>query len=47
MNDAILIVLLLVAGGLALYFSLKGGGKCDGCSGGEDCPKCRKRRKGD
>ena len=43
MNDLILIVLLLIAGGLALYFSLKGGGKCDGCSGA-DCPKCRKRK---
>ena len=43
MNDLILITLLLVAGGLALYFSLKGGGRCDGCNGA-DCPKCRKRK---
>lgn len=42
MNDLILIALLLIAGGFALYFSLKGGGKCGGCSG--DCPKCRKRK---
>ena len=46
MNDLILIVLLLVAGGLALYFTLKGGGKCGGCNGA-NCPKCRKHRKGD
>ena len=43
MNDLILIALLLVAGGLALYFSLKDGGKCSGCGGG-DCPKCSKRK---
>lgn len=43
MNDLILIALLLVAGGLALHFTLKGGGKCGGC-GGADCPKCRKRK---
>lgn len=43
MNDIILIILLLIAGGLALHYSLKGGGKCDGCGGG-DCPKCRKRK---
>ena len=43
MNDLILIALLLIAGGLALYFSLKGGSKCDGCSG-VNCPKCRKRK---
>ncbi|MCQ2371955.1 MAG: hypothetical protein MJ058_07910 [Akkermansia sp.] len=44
MNDLILIALLLVAGGTALYFTLKDRGKCggcDNCSGGS-CPKCRK-----
>ena len=46
MNDLILITLLLVAGGLALYFTLKGGGKCGGCSGA-NCPKCRRHPKGD
>ena len=47
MNDLILIVLLLLAGGLALHFTLKGGGKCGGnCGGcsGDGCPKCRKRK---
>ena len=46
MNDLILIVLLLAAGGTALYFSLKGGGPCGGCKGdcAGGCHKCRKRK---